>query len=260
MGFARKLRVTSAIAAILPALAVASCTYAPIAGEMPAALATYDDLIQDIDRNAPLQEALRKNVARVSKPGDTVTDWNRAGLDLDATLEAAPGGSAANVWMAMSDGRTMFSSPNPFSRFFTNGFTTYLSSGPADLFSGSAKDVEYTLVEISDDVWLETAERITKIENASCTSNGSDAARIHARRSFSSLGGLQQRYLASLLAASRYDNPTICYLGEATGANAWRIRHFQPDGKRLPVFDREGVKNLTIVPITEAERIIAGST
>ena len=119
---------------------------------MPAALATYDDLIQNIGSNAPLQEALRKNVARVSQPGETVTDWSRAGLDLDATLEAAPGGSAANVWMARSDGRTMFSSPNPFSRFFLNGFATYLSSGPADLFSGSAEDVEYTLVEISDGV------------------------------------------------------------------------------------------------------------
>ena len=191
MGFVRKLRVTPTLAAILPALPLASCAYAPLANETPAAVATYDDLVRSIDSNAPLQQELRKNIARVMQPGETVADWSRSGLDLDTVLEAAPGGSAANVWMANSDGRTVLSSPRPFSTFFGDGFTTYTSSGPAVLFSGSAQDIEYTLIEISDGVWLESAERVTKIENASCSNEGSDAVRIHASRSFSSLGDLQ---------------------------------------------------------------------
>ena len=241
------------------ALSLTACVGGPLSVDDYAGLTSYDDLVQSIDGKSELQQALSAIVTRTMRPGETVAGWSKTGRDFDELIEAAPGGSDANVLMNVLDGRVIFSSEKPLRGTSEDGYSTIISSGSSTLFSNRSESISYTLIQVVEGVWLETAENVTKIDNASCTSAGADAVRIHARTPFTNLTKLEKSYLASFLTSSRRSGGTICAIAEPTGPAVWRSRFFLPDGTRLPVFDREGGGKLTIVPITEANRMISGA-
>ena len=255
----RKFRVAAIAATASIAFSLLGCVGGPVNVDDYANLTSYDGLIQSIDANAELQQALSANITRTMRRGETVAEWSSTGQDFDKLIEAAPGGSDANALMNDLDGRTIFSSEKSLESLFANGYSTYTSSGPSDLFSNASDSVGYSLIYIADGVWLETAENMTKIGNASCSNGVMDAVRVHARRPFTSLTKLQKSYLASFLAASRQDDGTICTVAEPNGNNVWRSRFFLPNGTRLPVFDQEGGGTITIVSISEVNRMISDS-
>jgi hypothetical protein len=222
---------------------------------------SYAELVAGTEANRELQSAIDKNLGRVMQPGEQVHDWHESGIDMDEVLSAAAGGSASNVFMRERADDVSFASNRPFHEFFGAAYMSYPVFGTEAMF-GSARDEQdeqrFGLARVGPGVWLETVDRAGKVGKASCSGSGSEAARLYTNRPFASLNKLEKSTLAAYVAGAHRNDVVVCSVGATDGEARWRSIYFLPDGRRLPVFDREAPRT-RIIPRAEAARLIAAS-
>lgn len=240
------------------ALALGSCVYRPVVVDDYGESNSYTDLLAGIESDLKLQDAIDRNVERVMRPGERLSDWSESGVDLDEVIAAVPGGATDNVFLSERAGDIAFSSNRPFLELFGPEYTTYPVSGTDAAFEVSQNERSFGLIRIGEGVWFETSGIEEEVGNASCVNVNSAAARFHTIRLFSDLTKLEKSTLVAYAAGAQRNGAKVCSVGEPDGVARWRSRYFLPDGRRLPVFDREGGR-LKIVPRAEAERIFASS-
>ncbi len=248
--------VTCVISAL--ALALGSCVYRPVVVDDYSESSSYTELLSGIENDFKLQNAIDENVKRVMRPGEQVANWSESGVDLDDVIGAVPGGTMDNVFLSERAGDIAFSSKHPFLELFGPEYTTYSVSGADEAFEMRQNERSFGLTRIGEGVWFETSGSSEEVGNASCVNVNSAAARFHTKRPFSDLSKLEKSTLVAYAAGAQRDGSKVCTVGEADGEGRWRSRYFLPDGRQLPVFDREGAR-IKIVPRAEAARLITGS-
>lgn len=239
------------------ALALGSCVYRPVVVDDYSEASSYTDLLAGIDDDSRLAGEIDRNVERVLRPGDQIAGWSDSGIDLDDVIATMPGGAMDNALMSERAGDIAFSSERVFDDLFGPEYTTYSVFGTDAAFSPGQNNRSFGLIRIGDGVWMETSATEEKVGTASCSQVNSAAARLYTKRPFADLNKLEKSMLAAYAAGAQRDGATVCTVAEADGEGRWRSRYYLPDGRRLPVFDREGARK-KIVPRTEVERRIAG--
>ena len=197
---------------------------------MPATLATYDDLVEHrSQRSAPRgAEECRTRLA---------TRRNRASIGIVQVLismrrsKRHPGQRGECL-----DGQVGWPDDVLFPQSvlaLANGFATSLSSGPADLFSGGAEDVNTAGRNLE---WRLAGNRGARHEiERKLHEQWIGRCAINAERSFSSLSGLQQRFLHAQRRFPLRQSDDLL----PRGSRGERLAHspLQPDGRLR--FDRE---------------------
>ncbi|WP_170005243.1 hypothetical protein [Pseudopontixanthobacter vadosimaris] len=239
------------------ALGLGACVYRPVVVDDYSEASSYTDLLAGIDDDARLAEAIDRNVERVFRPGDQIAGWSENGIYLEDVLATKPGGTMDNVVLSERAGDIAISSERDFADLFGPEYVVYAVSGTNADFAPGRDDRSFGLVRIGDGVWMETSSLEEKMGKASCSQVNSAAARLYTRREFADLNKLEKSMLAAYAAGAQRNGGKVCTVSEADGEGRWRTRYFLPDGRRLPVFDREGSRT-KIIPRTEVTRLIAG--
>lgn len=243
---------------VAPALVLASCVYRPVVMSNYDDASSFIELFAGIEGDRELQSAIDKNLMRVMRSGEQVSDWRESGVDMDGVLNAVPGGSAGNMLVSERADDVVLSSKQNFREFFGPEYTTYPVFGSDLMFASALDKQSFGLLRIGDGVWLEISDEEEKMGNASCSNTGAEAARLYTRRSFASLNKLEKSKLAAYVAGAERNDVVVCSVGEADGEARWRSRYFVPEGRRLPVFDSVG-GHRRIIPRAEVGQLIAGS-
>ncbi|MXO86631.1 hypothetical protein GRI38_11405 [Altererythrobacter aurantiacus] len=241
--------------ALAAAVLLASCAYGPVVVDDYAEAASYEELIAGVPDDSELNAAIDKNVLRVMTPGEQVAGWSTSGTDLDTVVEAASGGWDGNVLRFTRANEVSYGSDRDFAQYFGDGYTVYPVLGPQTAFDQRGDGLVFGLIRIGEGVWFESVKREEKQGNAGCSSTGAQSARLFANRPYASLSKLEKSLLAAFVAAAGRDDVTVCSLGEEVGEGRYRSRYFMPDGRRLPVFDREAPQ-VGIVARSELARSI----
>ena len=236
-------------------LALAACVTRPVVVDSYGEAANYEELFAGLQTDTKLDAAIDRNLVRVMKPGEHVANWTETGTSARALLTRAPGGNDQNVIFSERESSQAFGSDSSLSSLFGADYTTRPIVGSDSAFDASQQSKHFTLVRIGDGVWFETVSPAEHIGNATCSNVAGEAARLHARTPLSSLSKVEKSLLAALITSQRRNDAVVCSVSEIVEGSRYRSRYFLRDGRRLPVFDREG-GSFIIVSKSEAERRI----
>ena len=236
-------------------LVLAACVTRPVVVDSYSEALTYEALFSELRTDTKLDAAIDRNLVRVMRPGESVANWTETGTSARGLLAQAPGGKDQNVIFSERESSQALGSDSSLSSLFGADYTTRPIVGSDSAFDASRQSRHFTLVRIGDGVWFETVSPAEHIGNATCSNVAGVAARLHARNPLSSLSKVEKSLLAALVVSQRRNDAVVCGVSKIMKGGGYRSRYFLRDGRRLPVFDREG-GSFVIVSKSEAERRI----
>lgn len=242
------------LAAIVLMQASSACVYRDWV-HTAAAQPDYPQLIDHVRSNEELQGQLDKQTDKVFREGEHVSDWQEMGVDIGEVLAAQPGGVEQNALFGKQSWFISAIYGHPHDDLFGPAFNIFHVEGSEGLFLSEAA-ASYELIRAAPGVWVQLASDQIKMGNAAC--GQSTAVRLYTRRAIAELGTPEAANVALIVAGTQRvpRNPRNCSVMVPAGDQSWRPMHFTPEGRRLPVADREG-GSMRIIPLTELRRILA---
>ncbi|MBU1605781.1 MAG: hypothetical protein KKD08_03095 [Alphaproteobacteria bacterium] len=221
------------------AVMTTACAYGPVIVDDYVGASGYQELLAQIGTDRELQEAIDENVLRVTRSDGPGADWNSDGEDIEALIAASSGGKLNTVLVAQRGDELWVSSYRGFGDDFGPDYAEYPVFGPNVMFDEPKDNRSFNLLRVGEGVWLETIKTERKIEIATCSSSGSEAARLFSNRPYTSLSKLEKSTLAAYVSGARRRDVEVCTVYSSKDGSRLDRRFFLPNGQSLPVFNRE---------------------
>lgn len=187
-----------------------------------------------ISASAEIEELVAPMIEALLEPGEAAPDWRESGVDILAELAARPGGAAGNL---LRDDDTEILSVNDLSGSGNipdlPGFTSLrLRAAPP----GGVNEVAWA--SFAPGVWMALEMQHSRRGKALCY-KGLNGITLHSKAPLTTWSAETVTLTAVMVATfDRVASREFCVVYVREG-DAYRVRSFLPDGRRLPQMDAE---------------------